>query len=416
MRVVDPKLCIVCRGAKLLCGMAYCPIIVKNIYYVRSVKYSDLKEFEGSSPPSVFVGRVGYPYVYVGPLVPPYKGDTSILDLPEAWVDKKIEDIIDFRSSLIRGKTLVNVKELRRYERVITELQELALSERPVDSEVRFIKPIKPTMRFDERVPPLGPSGVLREFRITSNIYVNRKLEKAYYDTDLKALEAIRWLYSNGVPITLIQRALSVGALGTARWRRLVPTRWAITAVDDAISRYLIKKVKEYPIINKFLVFHRKVFKNTFIAIIAPRHWSYEWIEAWYPQTTWNPSYDEVEFGGDYEGISGRTTYAEPGGCYYAARLAVTEYLCRIRRQGTAILWREIYTGFNLPIGVWFVRENLRAMFKSQPRVFDSITEVLEYLKGVLTIDIGTWVRQSKLVRDLLFQESLSKYFKGLRK
>src|SRR5579884_540096 len=57
----------------------------------------------GSTPPGVFVGRFGYPKVFVGPMVPRIYGDTSLLDTPEMWRGKTIEDIVDYRYSLVRG-------------------------------------------------------------------------------------------------------------------------------------------------------------------------------------------------------------------------------------------------------------------------------------------------------------------------
>ena len=49
----------------------------------------------GATPPSVFVGRFGYPKVKVGPMVPPIHGDTTILDKPEMCLGKSIEDIVN---------------------------------------------------------------------------------------------------------------------------------------------------------------------------------------------------------------------------------------------------------------------------------------------------------------------------------
>ena len=56
----------------------------------------------GTSPPSVFVGSYGYPKVSVGPMVPPIHGDTSILDSPEKWKGKSLEEIVNFRLNLDR--------------------------------------------------------------------------------------------------------------------------------------------------------------------------------------------------------------------------------------------------------------------------------------------------------------------------
>ncbi|TRM96066.1 hypothetical protein DMP16_07905, partial [Sulfolobus sp. B1] len=92
-----------------------------------------------------------------------------------------------------------------------------------------------------------------------------------------------------------------------------------------------------------------------------------------------------------------RKDYPEIGGCYYASRLGVTEHLYERRKQATAILWREIYEGFNLPIGVWFVRENVREMFKNKPLIFDSIEPVFTYLKEILRVDLKKWLSKSML-------------------
>jgi hypothetical protein len=58
-----------------------------------------LKTLVGATPPSVFVGRFGYPKVKVGPMVSPLHGNTKILDMPEMWTGKTIGDIINFFSS-----------------------------------------------------------------------------------------------------------------------------------------------------------------------------------------------------------------------------------------------------------------------------------------------------------------------------
>jgi hypothetical protein len=85
--------------------------MVKVNYYLKSVPLLSSEDIEGASPPSVFIGRIGYPNVYVGPLVPPIHEDTSIFDLPEQWFGKSIDEIVGFRSLLVRGKHRVNVQE-----------------------------------------------------------------------------------------------------------------------------------------------------------------------------------------------------------------------------------------------------------------------------------------------------------------
>jgi len=56
-----------------------------------------LKTLVGATPPSVFVGRFGYPKVKVGPMVSLLHGNTKILDMPEMWTGKTIGDIINYR-------------------------------------------------------------------------------------------------------------------------------------------------------------------------------------------------------------------------------------------------------------------------------------------------------------------------------
>jgi hypothetical protein len=119
------------------------------------------EDVAGASPPSVFVGRIGYPYVYAGPLVPPVMEDTSLYDLPEFWFGKSIDEIVGFRSMLIRGKHRVHVQKFEKAGKIIEKTRELALAVNPVDVELLLKK--KPrgfivlTMRFNL-------SGLLRPY------------------------------------------------------------------------------------------------------------------------------------------------------------------------------------------------------------------------------------------------------------
>lgn len=404
-------LCVRCRGGRGLCGLTYCPVVVESV--VRDLSYRVVgRELYGSSPPSLFIGRYGYPYVYAGPATPPEVGDTTLYDMPELWLNLTLDDILGFRYSLVRGKYLVKIRDVG--SRYVVNLQELSLTLRPVDAELVFERIPKPRVYLDEHLPPQGPSAPIKDFRIVSNPVSDRRLEKVYYDTDLRAANAVVELYRDGVPVTAIQRLLSSGGLGVKALRKLVPTRWSITAVDSLISKHLISKVKELPLINSYMLYVRRYMRNLFVGILAPNPWSFEWMEAWFPGSTWNRFGVSVEVEGDYEGFGGRSKYPEIGGCYYAARLAAAEALINMGRQATVILWREIYEGFNLPIGVWFVRENLRAMFREEPKVFSSVGDLINYLNkvGVTRVDVGTWLRRSYIMRKILLQERIDKYFK----
>lgn len=399
-------LCMLCRGSKGLCGKNICPVYV-FWNAVESVRAPKGILVDGSSPPSVFVGRVGYPKVRVSPAVPPFTGDTRVYDEPEKWLGLGLNEILNMRLSLVRGIVEVNARKSQSIE----ELQLLAISSRPVEVELRFAKPPKPTVKLDVFAPPMGPSGPVEGLRLLEDPKPLHPLEKVYYDSDLKAGNAIVYLYNSGVPVSTIQRALSVGALGTGFLRKLVPTRWSITAVDDMVSKSLIDKVKGLKYLDSYLFFERRHLNNTFVAIIAPGAWSYEWIEAWFPHTTWNPG-KIVEVEGDWESYHGRKTYASLGGCYYAARLAAAEYMLKEGIQGTVVLIREIYEGFFLPIGVWFVRENVRALFRGVPERYDTLNEVLQRLGRSTRLPLSVWLKKSALLKTLIRQERLESWLK----
>ena len=349
--------CVACKGGKFLCGKTRCPLLVRANFYLKTMPLIDGLDVDGASPPSVFIGRIGYPYVYAGPMVPPLHEDTSLMDIPELWFGKSMDEIVGFRSMLVRGMHRVNVWRFEEAGRIMDQTRELALSVDSVDVELALMKPPRRSFILDDDVQPFGPSAPVRDLRV-GNARWDHQIEKAYYDTDLKAVDAVKGLYSNSVMVTKIQRAFSVGAFGLEQNRRLVPTRWSITAVDDILSKDMRKKVKTYPEINECRVYESRYLDNIFEVLMLPQAWSYEAMEAWYPGTIWNPSGKSVMIYGDWEGFEGRTTYASIGGCYYAARLAVCELLEKERRQATVIVLREAHPGYIMPVGVWQVRED----------------------------------------------------------
>jgi hypothetical protein len=409
-RTRQNSLCVLCKGARSLCGKTRCPIMVKVNSYLKSVPLMSTEDIDGASPPSVFIGRIGYPNVYVGPLVPPVHEDTSIYDLPEHWFGKSMDEIVGFRSLLIRGKHRVNVQEFSSAGKIMEQTVELALSDDSVDMELNLTKKPRGSIFLDDDIQPFGPSAPIRDLKVGNTRYDHR-VEKAYYDTDLKATQAVKELYSHGVMVSKIQKAFSVGAFGVEKKRRLVPTRWSITAVDDIISKGLVEQVKTFPEINEYRVYESVYLDNVFEIVMIPAQWSYESMEAWYPGTTWNPNGTQVIIYSDAEGNHGRSTYAQIGGCYYSARLAVCEQLVKERRQATAIVLREARPGYIMPIGVWQVRENVRNAMRQTPHRYSTLNEALKFVSGRFEIPMEQWIVQGKLLRHALFQKRISDFF-----
>ena len=404
------SLCVICKGSRMLCGKTRCPIMVKANYFMKSVPLMNNEDIAGMSPPSVFIGRIGYPNVYAGPLVPPVMEDTSIYDLPEQWFGKSIDEIVGFRSLLVRGKHRVNVTNVLNAGKILDATRELALADSSVDMELNLTKKPRGSIFMDDDVQPFGPSAPIRDLHV-GNARFDQHIEKAYYDTDLKSTNAVQELYGRGVLVTKIQKAFSVGAFGIEKNRRLVPTRWSITAVDDILSKNLREQVKTFPEINEYRVYESIYMDNVFEILMIPAQYSYESMEAWYPGTVWNPAGKNIAIFSDWEGNHGRKTYASIGGCYYSARLATCEQLVKERRQATVIVLREARPGYIMPIGVWQVRENVRNAMRQKPYMFKSLAESLQFIGGRFEIPLGRWIRQSELLKRALFQKKMSDFF-----
>jgi len=397
--------CILCRGAKLLCGKSSCPVMVRFYSQAKTKLLINGLDLDGSSPPSIFIGRLGYPFVSIGPMIPPIHGDTSLLDTPELWQDKTIEEIVDFRSQLVRGKHRVHVKDLEK-NRIVELTREIALSKTPAEVNAEFFKKPSGALVLDEEVQPYGPSAPLKRLDLAS-MRTDQKIEKAFSDTDLRVAEAVTILYTKGIFVSKIQRAFSAGLFGIEKNRKFIPTRWSITAVDSIISQNLLEQVKEFPLINEFRVYEHVALDNRWIVLMVPSCWQYELIEAWYPKTTWNPEGTEVAMYSSSEGFEGRTTYPEIGGCYMSARLSSAQKLVDEKKQAGIIIFREAHPGFIMPLGVWLVREGVKQTLKNSPFKFNNLEDALKHISTKLDVPFKKWVENSDLLRNVLYQRNL---------
>ncbi|MGB9837745.1 Nre family DNA repair protein [Methanothermobacter sp.] len=370
---------------------------------MRSVEVGE--ELEGATPPSVFIGSWNYPRVYAGPMIAPIQGEVEIFDSPERWIpeSKTQEEIIDYRLNLIRGKQLVGVRDLDNH--LVEKLQEISLSSGAIESEAQFRR--KPRgLFFSEEQTPHGPSAVLENFEI-ENVKWDRELERAHYDTDLRADEAIVELHRKGTPFSAIQKALSVGALGDARKRRLVPTRWSITACDSTLADHFHRRVLEYDILDTYRVHEFESLKNRYLILLTPSEWQYEWMEAFIKRD------GRAMIFSDHETLKGKREYSRVGGCYYSARMAVLEALDREEKQAGAIILREAYPGY-VPLGVFNVRENVKNAMNVRPHEFNGLKEALEFMDSKLKLGLDAFRRRSNLLRDISSsrQTTLDSFFR----
>ena len=282
-------------------------------------------------------------------------------------------------------------------------LQEIALSEKSSEVEVKFSQ--KPAGGFfHEEMQPFGPSAPLKQMSVDSGKW-DPKLEKAYNDTDLRATGAMTELYDKGTEVSAIQRALSVGALGIGKNRRLVPTRWSITAVDSALSEKNMVEVKQNETIDEYRVYEHESMSNKFVMVLSPTLWNYEWVEAFYPHDI----YEKMAVFSDSEGFERKKQYSTVGGCYYSVRLAVAEALAKEKKQAGSLVLREAYEDY-VPLGVWNCRENARAAMAGKPEKFETFKQAMDYAHSRLRTGPGTWRENSKTIQKPVAQTSLKKY------
>lgn len=368
-----------------------------------------LGTIDGSSPPSIFVGRYGYPKVRIGPMIPPLHGDTTILDRTELWTGKSIEEIANYRLSLVLGTMNVNVHDISS-SRYLENMQELAMSERPAEAEATFEKrPVadahmQKEIRLDHEATPFGPAAPLRGFNVSS-LSADQRIETAYYDTDLRAAEAMMELYRRSVEISIIQRVLSMGMLGVKKKRKLVPTRWSISATDDIISSMLVKEIAMNPTIDLFEVTRYSHLANYYSIILIPNHrWIFEMIESWFT------SRGQVATGADNEDERGLNHNPTIAGAYFAARLAVAEHLARRHKKAGAIVLREIHPNYVMPLGVWQIREGVREALKNPPQKFERFDHAMSFACSYMSVSKNEIVQKSWLWKSFKGQTKISDF------
>jgi hypothetical protein len=372
--------------------------------------YSSRQDFSGKVP-NVLIGDYGYPNVNAGFLS---SQEYSNNDSPKNWKenpqDYSIQKIIELRQSLLNSKANVNVKDFNA--RFSDKLKEVGLSSAPVEAEVFYDKKISFGSSFDKEVLPHGPSAILKNLKITENPKVPLIVDKYESDIDFKASGALLALNKSGLDEHYLTKILSTGNLGIKSQRKIVPTKWSITAVDDTLGKNMIKKLNDFEEHN-FSVLFGGYLGNYYIAIIFPGPWSYELFETYVGSGLENP--ENYESSTDYEGAYGRKEYAtDTVGGYYAARLALLEYFEKKKRKGSVLLLRFITDEYWAPLGVWVVREATRNCFSSNALEFESKELMIKYaslfLRKKFNVSLDIILNKSRLLDHVKRQKTLFEY------
>lgn len=336
----------------------------------------------------IFVGRTGYPDVFAGPL-----GilGTSLADSPSEWFGMRYSDIISMRFSIIRSK---EKRSVRSSDRTVSDMQDIVIAKSPTDIEMLFRKKPVHKMTFSPVTQPMGPSAELVKLTLAGSPKISGRVEQIVRD-DIMAADATGMLYKEGVDVYQLSNILSSGVLGIKK--KMVPTRWSITGIDDTLCKGMMDEIRQFPETGKYMLFSSAFLYNSFHILLMPGKWEYENFES---------SPDDGLMVEEYEPFHGRKAYAEKeGGGYYAARFAVCEALKRMRKQARVIVFREIGKGYSVPLGVWVIRQTVRDAMKKKPLEFSSYAEVVGYLQGKLHIPMKEYAKRSVILQQRRLNE-----------
>jgi hypothetical protein len=357
----------------------------------------------GSSAPEIFVGRSNYPDVSTG-LLSPVDREADAADYATSgdWYrrDFAIDDVLQRRTGLLNSTRSTQVDVADVWDGFVGVQREVAIADHPVDVEVGLDGRPDIDLSVDEVATPTGPRARAEEATLAENPHVPRAVERTLEDDDWRAEGAMTYLYRRGFDVYDINTILSAGALGQGSARRLVPTRWSITAADDTVGQYLRGSIHNAASVDEVQVWYNEYMANEYWVVLAPGNWEFELVELKAPGSIWNPEPDGSYYlAADSEGYGGRTAYVdETSGAYYAARLGVLEHLESRDRQATALVIRHATDAYWAPVGVWQIREGVRHAFEGEPATAETFHDAIRQLAGQLPVGLQALRRRSELV------------------
>jgi len=377
---------------------------------------SDISKFNSNSPPSVFIGsKLKYPLMNVGILSPLERDENAwIYDAEKYWAENNfsISDIIHIRESLLNSRFQSKASDSKSNNKFVQIAQEIAVAYKPVDIEIELKNRLNLEKQKDRITMPHGMTARLDKAKITGNVKIHRKVDKAIND-DIKSSEGISYLYGKGFDEYTLSKILSVGVLGLKTQKRLVPTRWSITATDDTIGKQLLEKIRDYKWIENYELFFGEFLGNQYLVLLFPNSFNYELFEIYMPKSSWNPT-EEMKASTDFETFFGRKEYASStSGGYYATRLPILEYLENQKRQASVLAIRLETPSYWAGLGVWVVRESVRRAMNKKI-FFASRTELIDGAKKIgqikFSFDISEVLKKSKLLNDVLTQKKIMEW------
>ena len=378
---------------------------------------SSISKLDSNSPPSVFIGsKLKYPLMNVGILSPLERDENAWLYAAEKyWANNNfgINDVIQLREGLLNSRFQSKADEPRKQNNKFVKIaQEIAIASKPVDIEIQLKRNLNIGRQDDKITTPIGMRAGLKAARIIGNVKVHRQVDKVIND-DIKASEGIQYLYRKGFDGYTLSKILSVGVLGLKTQKKLVPTRWSITATDDTLGKHLLEKIKDCKWIENHELFFGEFLGNQYLIMLFPNTWNYELIELYMPKSSWN-STNSVKASTDFESFFGRKTYATAtAGGYYATRLPILEYLNEKKRQASVLVIRIETPSYWAALGVWVVRESVKKAMQNR-MAFGSKQELIAGTRQIGKIKFNfnpeSIIKNSKMMNVVLSQKKIGDF------
>lgn len=372
----------------------------KTNFYEEIKKYQkQLKptnEIEGYASGTI-VGEKSYPNVKTHS-ISNFSPNNSFFKTADI-VKKDYSQIIKLKAKNILGSTDKSYIK-KTNTRVNQELKDIYKSKKAIEFSSKFENELKFDKILVSKVSGIvGSKNELIELHANQNTQTSKQIEK-YTQTDIKSKQAIISLYEKGVNEHQIINLLALGSFGVEINKKLVPTKWAISAYDQTIEKYLHKKIINYKLIENFEIYKIEDKGNNFVIILLPHEFSCEIIE----------QFDNT-LERDFVGFNNILKKDEPetAGGFYATKLSIQENLQKRKRQASFISIR-IIKDYDMPLGVVFVRECVREAMKNKLFQTSKFDELEEYLKNKFNNHYN-YFKISKVLQEISKQKKLRQFF-----
>ncbi len=375
--------CVVCKG-RLFCGIQRCPIL-----YSVQATYRDMPPCEKETHAlalDVTLGAGTFPHDPIGLTV----GQRPLDDAADRTDAFGIIGQWYYATSGSDG-----AHDLA--------LQDLALSDTPVDVSITWNDLPRGGVRFSASEPPQGKQGTIGRLEAAGRPHVPKCVPELL-GGDQPAEQAIGEGYEKGLSPEYLSRLHALGMFGSPPWQ--IPSRWAMSTVYNVCSKKAIERCKGYATIGEPRLYTAEGMGDRIAVVLLPRPWEFELVEVWHPNTLWTIGERTPIIVNEHETHRGVSDQAlREGGSYFASRMGVVALLGKERRQAAALVLRAPHPQGSVPLGSAVIA---RAVEHSTPAgTFGTEDEAVQAACAFIGIDAGAVLRQSMTMQ----QDTLSRWF-----